>query len=1490
MAKLIFRIQSDWEEVVRLRNEIAKLKQELMSMDGTQSPAAFKALNVQLAASNQRLDELVTNAAKAGAVMENDLKRKINNTAKASDELSEEIIKQHKIIRETQEDIRLLSEQYSKMGKYSPQSVSTLNQLNKAKVALNEQRYALGELQDQQARNRLEVRKLTREYKKFTDGATNADVVVKSLTDSLKRTAAEIGGLMAIKKFGSDVIDATGKMQQLQVALSTILQSKSQADQLVGEIIQFAAKTPFDLDDVATGAKQLLAYGSSADKVVDELSMLGDVASGLQIPIGQLIYLYGTLRTQGRAMTVDIRQFAGRGIPIYEELAKVLGVAKDQVGALVTEGKVGFAEVEQAFKNMTSEGGKFNNLMENSAGTWPQRLSNIQDTLFQKLNDFGNKYKEVFEFGIGTTENLVESLDDVISVIGSLIAAYGAYKAALIAVAAWQKASSLLVLTKNFISLAKGVNVATAAMKAFNITSKANLFGALLSVIAGVTTAIYMFSKRTQEATAAQEALSNVNKKADEEFSKQAATIDRLNSVLRSETSSIDQKKKALSELQSIIPNYNANLNEEGKLINNNTEAIKAYLTQLEKQIKLKAAQEELEELYRKKRLQEKDVQTQQTNYEQVKRQNPIGVVYGGDAGIEAQRHSLNRISNAEKALDKANDKLKDTQAQIEVVEKEIEQSSLSSKNDLPQSNISKEIKDATNRIKTLKQEIADLRSGKIQTEEGKTVESVIEAKTKDLQQAEKSLETLTGVKQDKGLHNNRLKQQEQLAEQLLSIRRKNQQDEINLMEDGTKRKLKQIDLDYQKELDAIKKQKAEWEKTQGGKLTEEQTSLLGERASNNAKAREKAISAVNKEELEANKKAWQEYYIEFGNYQEKRKNLVQKYNDELAKLQKDSPEYAIKEAEKSKAIEQLDEQYGKSAKAMADLFEDASDKSVNAIQAIIDKYELLVSYLSGGNGVTVEDLKAVGFTDKDLKSIEDGTINIKDVTDSIKNLKGTLTGKSPFKKFSEDIKEGIGGLKNAKGDTDAIGRGISKIGNAVVEFSGPLKEFSSNIGDIFGLDDSKIQGAIDAVSGLGQTAAGVSQIMSGDIVGGSMSAVSGISSVVSALDGMFGADYSHYNEMVEEYNKLNEIWDELIDKKLEYINTSYGAEADKVGKEALELVNKSIEAYRILGRERLNSGASAGSHSIGKRMAKNTTSSDWQDIADALDMSVKDAKDFIGTGRMTGLFDLTTEQLEKLKSEAPTFWAKLDGDVRNYLDKIIEGEERIEEIHNQINEQLTQTTFDGVYSNFIDTLMDIKTSSKDAAEDVSEYFMQAMLSEKIGTLYQDKLKKWYEKFAKGMEDGSLTESERNALNAEYMGYIEEAMKLRDELAAATGYDKISQESTSQSSASRGFGTEMTHEDAGELSGRFTALQIAGEEIKNQNIIQSQSLNLLTVKADALLSINTETRNIADDTRDLIAQSYLELVQISENTGAIVKPIIQIQKDMAEVKNNTSKL
>ena len=636
MATLYFKVSSDYDEVIRLRQECEKLEAQLKKMDVNKSPAAAKALETQLASARQQMMGLVTEAAKAGAVMENDLKKKLNSASRASDELTEEIIKQRKIIRDTQDDVRRLSDEYSKMGKYSPNSNVKLAELNRAKAALNEQRYAMGELQDQQARNRLEVRKLTREYKEFANGTNNADEIVKSLTDSLKRTAAEIGGLVAIKKFGSDVIEATGKMQQLQVALSTILQSKSEADALLAEISEFAKKTPFNLDEVANGAKQLLAYGSSADNVVDELSMLGDVAAGLQIPLGQLIYLYGTLRVQGRAYWRDIQQFQGRGVNVVEEMAKNLGVTQDQIKSLVEEGKIGFKDVEKAFQSMTSEGGKFNNMLENSSGTWPQRIANIEDTLFTKLVEFGNKHKEVFEFGIGTAEDLVESLDDVLSVIGGLIAAYGTYKAALITTAVAQKAVGFIESIRLISMYRKEMGLATAAQQAFNVASKSNVYVALLSALVGIGTAIYMFTKRTNEATAAQDALNSVNKKADDEFAKQAATIDRLSNVLQNETSSLAQKKEALTDLQSIIPSYNASLDEEGKLINNNTEAIKAYLTQLEKQIRMKAAQEELEELYRNKRLQEKEVKSKQVNYETIKSHNPIGVVYGG-AGVEAQ-------------------------------------------------------------------------------------------------------------------------------------------------------------------------------------------------------------------------------------------------------------------------------------------------------------------------------------------------------------------------------------------------------------------------------------------------------------------------------------------------------------------------------------------------------------------------------------------------------------------------------------------------------------------------------------------------------------------------------------------------------------------------------------------------------------------------------------------------------------------------------------
>ena len=1529
MATLYFKVSSDWEQVVKLRQECERLEAQLKKMDVNKSPAAAKALETQLASTRQQMMGLVTEAAKAGAVMENDLKKKLNSASKASDELTEEIIKQRKIIRDTQDDVRRLSDEYSKMGKYSPNSKAKLAELNRAKAALNEQRYSLGELQDQQARNRLEVRKLTREYKDFSSGTNNADEIVKSLTDSLKRTAAEIGGLVAIKKFGSDVIEATGKMQQLQVALSTILQDKTKADQLIAEIVQFAAKTPFNLDDVAEGAKQLLAYGSSADKVIEELSMLGDVASGLQIPIGQLIYLYGTLRTQGRAMTVDIRQFAGRGIPIYEELAKVLGVSKDQVGELVKEGKVGFKEVEQAFKNMTSEGGKFANLMENSAGTWPQRLSNIEDTLFQKMNEFGNKYKEVFEFGIGTAEDLVESLDDVIAVMGGLIAAYGTYKAALIAAAVAQKAVGFVESIRLIGMYRKELGLATAAQQAFNLASKSNVYVTLLAALVGIGTAIYMFTKRTNEATAAQETLNSVNKKADEEFSKQAATVDRLSGILKSETSSIDQKKKALSDLQTIIPSYNASLNEEGRLINNNTEAIKSYLTQLEKQIRMKAAQEELEELYRKKRTQEKQQKVATENYNEAKSLYNSSVTMTGSAlqnrgvntgvAVFSQNSAVNNqlkdsTNKAKKELDSVNKELGETVSAITELEKEIEKSSLSDNKESPQSSISKEVENATIRIKTLKQEIADLRSGKLQAEAGKTVESAIKAKEKELQSTEKTLETLTGISY-KSENKKVVDSQQNLSDELLQLIRTNQQNEINLMEEGSEKKRRQIELDYQREIDEIRKQRKKWEDAQGGKLTSEQRDVLGNRASNAMQSREKGLAEITETENQAAIEANERYLKSYGTFMQKRDAIIAEYTRKISEATTQGDK-DILQKEMDKALSSLDLEKLKQGINWELIFGDldkVSKESLNKVKQQLRDFKNFEEY----KNMAVDQKKVV---DEALSNIQSTLIDkgglLADLPEQLSELakaqeelakaqeeyneamrSGTDEQKeAATKKLNDAQKRQQNAQVNVQKSTDKTTSNLVTLSNVITQLGSnseislsQVGDLAGNIVDIFAEESEKLGGIIGAAFSL-LDAIGTQGLdgFVGNIFSSVFKSVGGIWDTLTfgGFSKLFGIG-GNEKEVQDTINRLtdrNEKLQSAIESLTEEMKSSKGSE------KSVAEYNKAIkyqEEYNknVLAKAQANAGYHSKHHSWAYYMGWSESDIQW--------IRENVMAEFTGTD---SLWQMSPEQMDLLRQNVDLWQKMADSGKGGYGNSVVDalGEYadlagNLEELKEGLFEQLTGISFDSMYDSFIDTLMDMDASAEDFADNLSEYFMRAMLSDKIGNMYSQKLENWWNRFGESMKDGNLSESERNSLQNEYMGYVNEALKLRDELAAATGYDKASS-SSQQSASSRGFGTEMTHEDAGELSGRFTAVYESNLRIETAEQQQTVAITELRGSIGSLTSQVTGLYNIADETRTILANSYLELQQIRENTGEIVKPIKQMQADIAEVKRNTSRL
>ncbi len=250
---------------------------------------------------------------------------------------------------------------------------------------------------------------MEKRLRSLTDTANKESQAIENVA---KKAATAIGSYLTISaasNFVQQIIRVRGEFQQLEVAFSTMLRSKDKADQLLAQVAELAAKTPFGLQDAAQGTKQLLAYGFQADEIVNTLKMLGNVASGVSAPLNDIVYLYGTLKTQGRAYGQDIKQFTGRGIPIIQALQEQYGKSADQINQMVTAGKIGFPQIEKAFQSMTGKGGLFFNLMEEQSKTLTGQISNLEDAFTLMLNDIGKSTEGIANTTIGALTALVEN-------------------------------------------------------------------------------------------------------------------------------------------------------------------------------------------------------------------------------------------------------------------------------------------------------------------------------------------------------------------------------------------------------------------------------------------------------------------------------------------------------------------------------------------------------------------------------------------------------------------------------------------------------------------------------------------------------------------------------------------------------------------------------------------------------------------------------------------------------------------------------------------------------------------------------------------------------------------------------------------------------------------------------------------------------------------------------------------------------------------------
>lgn len=1423
---------------------------------------------------------------------------------------------------------------------------------------------------------------------------------IEELFNRMTRAAAAFGAGFTAKELISNIAQVRGEFQQLEVAFKTMLGSEDKANALMQQLVKTAATTPFDLQGVANGAKQLLAYGENVENVNDDLIRLGNIAAGLSQPLGDIVYLYGTTMTQGRLYTADLNQFTGRGIPMIRELAKVFGVAENEVKGLVEAGKVGFPEVQKVIQNLTNEGGMFYNLMKEQSKTITGQISNIEDAVSTMFNEIGKANEGIINEALSGVSYLVENYEKVGKVLVGLVATYGVYKVAVMTVTALQalQASGIAALTIAERAHYGWLVLQTTAQKALNAVMLTNPYVLLATAVVGLGAAMWTFHDSTTES---EKALDRFNKKQEEAQKLEQEHKQKIDSLVQSSRDialSDLQRGQSLAELRKEYPKIFEQYDIESIKL--------ADILKLKQQI---AAED-----------------TKRAGEKQEKELSDI------EAEIKYYENLLKSLSG-QQGIDGYVKKLKDLRADRDVLLQEkgkgISEQFISGLNNIDISKFDRYIAELEKRIKgkgengkiklrlpidvkgslsdeaiydvkdiqtlidtakskkqsrideeknkTTYQE--DLANAKVEWEKAKkgyealikdqtaTSKQVKEAKDK-MEASEKTYKKLGGVTgsaltRQENLAKKQKENQEKLDGQLLSLHRQNQQDEINLMREGTEKKLKQIDLDYQKQIDAIRKQEEEWSKAGNGKLTDKQVREISEAYANAESMRDKDITNVTKEQLKAEQQALNDYLKEYGTFQQQKLAIAQEYSEKIRKAQEESgansAQVKLLEKQRDVAIQNKETEaikanidwvtvFGEFGSMFSDMVKPALDEAKKYIQtdkfknsdqasqkSLIDAISQMEKSLGGTSGVNFkklgEDVKAyhraeqnrinaVGIETDALEKLQkaqedyakaqkDGTesekqaaanaletaqqnadiasANVKTQTDIANQAQRNMTDTATRLKTSmENLLGGLqqissGGLYNAysgiiktvNGFKDVIGKTSESLQEV------PIVGWILSIIDVLkdGLSDlvgGLLDAVLNAVSGI------ISDVLSGDLfvtIGNSLK--NGIGNILNAIsfggfNSLFGIG-GNKKEVEEAINRLtdrNETLQTAIEDLTDEMKASKGTQSVAAYRDAYKYQKETIDNYKRIAQEQARY---SGSH--------HSWNYYWggfsQEQIDRL--SGKIGRDWNGD-----IWNLTPEEMKMLR-ETVDMWETIQntgkggyGDrLTDKLNDYIDQAGTLEELTNELYEGLTGMSFDSMYDSFVDNLMDMKYDAKAASEDISEYFMRAMLSNKIGELYSEKLEEWWEKFGASMEDNELTEEERKALQDEYMKYVDEAMKLRDELAAATGYDKISQESYSQSSSSRGFGTEMTHEDAGELSGRFTALQVSNEEIK------SQMINVV-VGIGSLISISTEGNatlgNILN--QHVITNGYLE------DIVKYTKPILELGSKLDKIVDNTKNM
>lgn len=1421
------------------------------------------------------------------------------------------------------------------------------------------------------------------ELKTKTTGASAEMERLDRQAESVRGTVSKIAGAFAVKELVSNIVKVRGEFQQLEASFRTMLGSEEKATELMTQLLDTAAKTPFDLQSISNGARQLLAYGENVENVNDDLIRLGNIAAGLNQPLNDLIYLYGTTMTQGRLYTADYNQFVGRGIPLGRELASVLGVAESKVREMVEAGKVGFPEVQQALQNLTNEGGMFYNLMEEQSKTITGRISNIQDSISMMLNEIGHQSEGIIGGSLDAVSYLVDHYEQVGRVLVGLVGTYGAYKTAVMAVTAMQalQTAGVGVLTVAETLHYGWLVIVEKAQKLLNATMLANPYVLVATLIAGVVAAMVSMKTETERLKEAEEEYLAAKQKTIEAEEEHRRRLEELCGVAGDESLATDTRREALNKLEQKYPDIFAKYDTEYEKLKN-IKRIKEEIAELEAgqsitrpqneldsvnariaALEAKKATErwedangsgtrmrkvggltgdeatELQNLYNKRKALSEQVRKERANAyfenltgisndtleQQIRQRENLlarmtteqkkygNIAYGAEAlrgtysrdelqyqlnklTAEKNRRNLKRESSAdwgaqarkeyEEALKAYNDFLADTS------------------NSLTQEEYEKKAKELKDALSLAKKEY-----DRYKPDENKDAESERKAADKAEKEAER-----------------RRQAQQKLDDELIALELQNQQDELDLMGEGTDKKLAQIDVDYDKRKAEIEKKareladanrKAGVTDVNASGLTKQQQDEIDRANALNEDTRKKETVEV----YEAEAAAMRDYLKEYGTYQQQKLAIAQEYAEKIRKAQNDGERMALERQrdsetaaldvsylkqsidwtavfgefggmfsdiirpalEQAKAYMQTDEFKRLAPSSQNDLVDavrqmeqssGGSDKaSFRRLGTEIDSLRQSMLELNEAKQAEAEALERLKEAQEDyeqaLREGSDAEIeaarmardtaqeNADSASESVRTQEAVVNGNqkavtdtaSTLRANMENVTQGLqklasSGIRNAYDGLIQLGKGtggaMGKIAESLEKV--PIVGWIISIIDVFkdGLSNfigPLLDSVFNAVSGI------IGDVLSGDVFVTLFKSVrSGIGNILDAIsfggfgklvDKINGSNAEEVQASIDRLTDRNESLQQSIEDLTDTIKGGEGRKSVAAYQQAYDYQSEQNANYLAIAQ------AQAGYH--GSHHSWNYY---WGGFSRE---QIDKLSQQIGRQWDGSLWSLSPEEMKTLRSNVD-MWKQIQdtgkggygGRLTEKLDDYIDQAGKLEELEEQLNESLTQISFDSLYDSFIDTLMDMDASAEEIAGNVSEYFMRAILSNQIGEQYKERLQRWYDDFAERMKDNDLSAEDIAALTNGYEAIVEDAVALRDKLAEATGYG--GEEGGTTQTGKAGSFSAMSQEQGTKLEGLFTSGQMHWASIDEQ--MQDVSEQMGTA-VDHLRRIEENTGNSA---------------------------------------------